>query len=240
MLQLIARGYLYKEIAARLQISVKTVETHVSSVLRKLQLSTRHELTRWATEHRLVWHLTALVVNHHKPARGPAYAVAFVTARTLARWTSLKAPRCARRRAVVVAPRRQLPQVLGRDEQLADLVGLGAEAVQALVARVDRQPDDAVRVRGVAQPEHRGGHRQVLVDPQEGDQGAGLRRPLRRAAARVEPVSDPRGGVVQEGAHLVVVEAARPCRPHRQQQRVRLPAVGVVARVDDLLGGTRR
>ena len=54
VLQLIARGYLYKEIAARLHLSVKTVEAHVSSVLRKLQLSTRHELTRWATEHRLV------------------------------------------------------------------------------------------------------------------------------------------------------------------------------------------
>ena len=54
VLQLIARGYLYKEIAARLHISAKTVESHVSSVLRKLQLSTRHELTRWATQHRLV------------------------------------------------------------------------------------------------------------------------------------------------------------------------------------------
>jgi DNA-binding NarL/FixJ family response regulator len=54
VLQLIARGYMYKEIAARLHLSVKTVESHVSSVLRKLQLSTRHELTRWATEHRLV------------------------------------------------------------------------------------------------------------------------------------------------------------------------------------------
>ena len=54
VLQLIARGYMYKEIAARLNLSVKTVESHVSSVLRKLQLSTRHELTRWATEHRLV------------------------------------------------------------------------------------------------------------------------------------------------------------------------------------------
>ncbi len=54
VLQLIARGYLYKEIASRLDISVKTVESHVSSVLRKLQLSTRHELTRWATQHRLV------------------------------------------------------------------------------------------------------------------------------------------------------------------------------------------
>ena len=53
VLQLIARGYLYKEIAGRLSLSVKTVESHVSSVLRKLQLSTRHELTRWATEHRL-------------------------------------------------------------------------------------------------------------------------------------------------------------------------------------------
>ena len=53
VLQLIARGYLYKEIAARLSLSPKTVESHVSNVLRKLQLSTRHELTRWATEHRL-------------------------------------------------------------------------------------------------------------------------------------------------------------------------------------------
>ncbi|HEY6962810.1 MAG TPA: response regulator transcription factor [Gaiellaceae bacterium] len=54
VLQLIARGYLYKEIASRLSLSVKTVEAHVSSVLRKLQLSTRHELTRWAQERRLV------------------------------------------------------------------------------------------------------------------------------------------------------------------------------------------
>ena len=54
VLQLIARGYMYKEVAARLNVSVKTIESHVSSVLRKLQLSTRHELTRWATEHRLV------------------------------------------------------------------------------------------------------------------------------------------------------------------------------------------
>ena len=49
VLQLIARGYMYKEIALRLGISVKTVEAHVSSVLRKLQLSSRHELARWAT-----------------------------------------------------------------------------------------------------------------------------------------------------------------------------------------------
>jgi len=54
VLRHIARGYLYKEIAARLGISVKTVEAHVSAVLRKLQLSTRHELSRWAVERRLV------------------------------------------------------------------------------------------------------------------------------------------------------------------------------------------
>jgi len=53
VLRLIARGYTYKEIARELYISVKTVEHHVSSVLRKLQLSTRHQLTRWATERRL-------------------------------------------------------------------------------------------------------------------------------------------------------------------------------------------
>jgi DNA-binding NarL/FixJ family response regulator len=50
VLQHIARGYMYKEIGLRLDISPKTVEAHVSSVLRKLQLSSRHELTRWATE----------------------------------------------------------------------------------------------------------------------------------------------------------------------------------------------
>jgi DNA-binding NarL/FixJ family response regulator len=54
VLRLIARGYTYKEVARDLIISTKTVESHVSSVLRKLQLSTRHELTRWATERRLV------------------------------------------------------------------------------------------------------------------------------------------------------------------------------------------
>jgi DNA-binding NarL/FixJ family response regulator len=54
VLRHIARGYLYKEIAQRLGISVKTVEAHVSAVLRKLQLSTRHELSRWAVERRLI------------------------------------------------------------------------------------------------------------------------------------------------------------------------------------------
>jgi DNA-binding NarL/FixJ family response regulator len=53
VLRLIAQGYTYKEIARELYISVKTVETHVSSVLRKLQLSSRHQLTRWAAERRL-------------------------------------------------------------------------------------------------------------------------------------------------------------------------------------------
>ena len=53
VLRLIARGYTYREVARELFISVKTVETHVSSVLRKLQLSSRHQLTRWATERRL-------------------------------------------------------------------------------------------------------------------------------------------------------------------------------------------
>src|SRR3954451_11494473 len=53
VLRHIARGYLYKEIAQRLGISTKTVEAHVSAVLRKLQLSTRHELSRWAVQRRL-------------------------------------------------------------------------------------------------------------------------------------------------------------------------------------------
>ena len=54
VMRLIARGYAYKEVAKELFISIKTVETHVSSVLRKLQLSNRYELSRWATDRRLV------------------------------------------------------------------------------------------------------------------------------------------------------------------------------------------
>ena len=54
VMRLIARGYAYKEVAKELFISCKTVETHVSSVLRKLQLSNRHELARWASDRRLV------------------------------------------------------------------------------------------------------------------------------------------------------------------------------------------
>jgi DNA-binding NarL/FixJ family response regulator len=54
VLRLLARGYAYKEIASELFISIKTVETHASSVLRKLQLSNRHQLTRWAADRRML------------------------------------------------------------------------------------------------------------------------------------------------------------------------------------------
>ena len=54
VMRMIARGYAYKEVAAELFLSVKTVETHVSNVLRKLQLSNRHELTAWALSRRLL------------------------------------------------------------------------------------------------------------------------------------------------------------------------------------------
>lgn len=54
VLRHIARGYTYKEAARRLDISIKTIETHVSAVLRKLQLSSRHELTRWAADRKLI------------------------------------------------------------------------------------------------------------------------------------------------------------------------------------------
>ena len=54
VMRLIARGYTYKEVASELFISIKTVETHMSSVLRKLQLSNRSELTRWAADRRIV------------------------------------------------------------------------------------------------------------------------------------------------------------------------------------------
>ncbi|MGH8928532.1 MAG: response regulator [Acidimicrobiia bacterium] len=54
VLRLIARGFAYKQVASRLNLSVKTIETHVSAVLRKLQLSNRHELARWASDRRIV------------------------------------------------------------------------------------------------------------------------------------------------------------------------------------------
>ncbi len=54
VMQFLARGYAYKEIASELHISARTVESHASAVLRKLQLSSRHELTHWAAQHRLV------------------------------------------------------------------------------------------------------------------------------------------------------------------------------------------
>ena len=54
VMRLIARGYAYKEVAKELFISIKTVETHMSAVLRKLQLSSRHELARWASDRRLL------------------------------------------------------------------------------------------------------------------------------------------------------------------------------------------
>lgn len=54
VMRLLARGYAYKEVARRLTISIKTVETHASSVLRKLQLSNRNELARWAADRRIV------------------------------------------------------------------------------------------------------------------------------------------------------------------------------------------
>ena len=54
VMRLIARGYTYREVATQLHLSVKTVESHVSAVLRKLQLSNRHELTAWATDRRLL------------------------------------------------------------------------------------------------------------------------------------------------------------------------------------------
>ena len=53
-MRLIARGYTYREVASRIHLSVKTIETHVSAVLRKLQLSNRHELTAWAVDRRLL------------------------------------------------------------------------------------------------------------------------------------------------------------------------------------------
>jgi len=63
VLQHIARGYMYKEIALRLGISAKTVEAHVSAVLRKLQLSSRHELSRWAAERQMIDHIKLHVAD---------------------------------------------------------------------------------------------------------------------------------------------------------------------------------
>jgi DNA-binding NarL/FixJ family response regulator len=84
VLRLIARGYLYKEVALQLGISPKTVEAHVSAVLRKLQLSNRHELSRWAVERRLVEWAPAAAGTiaagwRHRPAGGRLEPMAFVS-----------------------------------------------------------------------------------------------------------------------------------------------------------------
>ena len=163
-----------------------------------------------------------------------------VTASTLARCdepegAALGAPP---ERVVVLRPRGELPEVAGRDEQLADLVGRVAVPVRALVAGVEREADDAERVRRMPHPEHRRRHRQVLVDPEERDR---VRRAPWRPAARSgstgsSAVGDPGAGVVEHRPQLAVVEPGRPRRAHGEQERVRLAAVRVVGRVDDLLG----
>ena len=110
-------------------------------------------------------------------------------------------------------------------------------AVRPLVARVEREPDHAVRVGGVPEPEHRGGHRQVLVDPEERDGVRKLVRAARRRRRdRLEAVRDPRGRVVEERPQLTVVEPRGTRRANGHQQGVRLPPVRVVRGVDDLLG----
>ena len=67
VLRLIAQGYTYREIGRELFISAKTVESHVSSVLRKLQLSSRHQLTRWAAERRLALSTPRSIPRHKRP-----------------------------------------------------------------------------------------------------------------------------------------------------------------------------
>ncbi len=74
VMRLIARGYSYKEVAGELFISIKTVETHMSNVLRKLQLSSRHELTRWANDRRLLE--LPLQVTPARPAWPPSGGLA--------------------------------------------------------------------------------------------------------------------------------------------------------------------
>ena len=95
-MRLIARGYAYKEVAQELFISVKTVETHVSAVLRKLQLSNRHELTRWAADRPPALRLTRLAP--HLPGRQLGCQVA-------QSWRRIPALCIRRRKAVGHRPR---------------------------------------------------------------------------------------------------------------------------------------
>ena len=71
VLRLIARGYAYKEVATELGISIKTVESHVSAVLRKLQLSNRHQLTNWASQRRLLCAPGTTQSLRRSPVSGP-------------------------------------------------------------------------------------------------------------------------------------------------------------------------
>ena len=76
VLRLLARGYAYKEIARELYISIKTVETHVSNVLRKLQMSNRYELSRWAADRRIVLHGKSCGGHEVCPDRGKSRGTA--------------------------------------------------------------------------------------------------------------------------------------------------------------------
>ena len=133
---------------------------------------------------------------------------AVVTASTVARWTSRNAPRCARLRPVSSSVcRRELPEVAGRDEQLADLVRLGPVAVRPLVAGIEGEPDHAVGVGRMPHPDHRRRHRQVLVDPEERHRARQLRGAVRRRGRdRLEAVGDPCRGVVEHGSQPALVE----------------------------------
>ena len=159
-----------------------------------------------------------------------------VTARMSARWTSRNVARLTMRRSPSSLDLRQrAPELAGGFEQLADLVALLLVAVRARRSRVQREPEHADRV-GLARPEQRRRHREVLVDARERHR---LReRLLPVGALRLErrlAVGDPVRVAGEHARSRVLVEPGDARGAQRDQQRARLLPVGVVRGVDDLL-----
>jgi DNA-binding NarL/FixJ family response regulator len=122
VLRLIAQGYTYKEIARELFISGKTVESHVSSVLRKLQLSSRHQLTRWATERRLT--LRSMRYGQ-RPAPAVATSLDPLSAPQMRSWSGRPASRAASR-----------PRSASSLDRIASISAVARDLTSARQARV--------------------------------------------------------------------------------------------------------
>ena len=189
VLQLIARGYRYKEIAARLHLSVKTVETHVSAVLRKLQLSNRNELTRWAAERRLKAGWCTIRVDGRAGRQGRAEAA--IEARK--NWHGARAG----------GDRRFVERIERRLEERDD------QREQAIKRKRDLQRDKVLGAMGISISAARD---QALREPR-GSWPCAPRWPWSRSRRPVTPSSDR-----EPGTRLATRTSATPLIPARVEK----------------------